>query len=127
MNYFDIKLNKNVGKHYITNTGMVVQVVEDCLPGKVEVENNDGNYIESYYYNNFEEVEQFNTLDELVKYVCGNNIKAIKCLKDMIIEFSGPNADDVRLTFRLNGVAWDIKMQYESCRFYYYTRKITEA
>lgn len=127
MNYFDIKTTKNVGKHYITNTGMVVCVVADTLPGKIEVENNDGNYIESYYYNRFDEITQFNTPDELAKHICGDNENAVKCLKNMLIEFSGPDQDDVRFTFRIDGVAWDIKLQYESCRFYYYTRKITEV
>ena len=127
MNYFDIKTKKNIGKHYITNTGMVVCVVADYMLSTVEVENNDGNYIEFYYYNYFDEVTQFNTPDELAKHICEDNKNAIKCLKDMLIEFSGPEQDDVRFTFRIDGVAWDIKVQYESCRFYYYTRKITEV
>ena len=59
MKYFDIKTRENIGKNFITDSGMIVSVKEDMfLKNCINVIDEDDNNVEFYHYNNYYELEE---------------------------------------------------------------------
>lgn len=125
MKYFDIKTRENIGKKFITDSGMIVSVEEDIyLKNCINVIDADDNNVECYHYNNFELVEKFDTIQELEKFIGCEDKDEKNFLMSEISIATDNQQKDTRLTFVMYGEKWDIKIQYESNKVCYYARKI---